>query len=221
MEEESLSGYYIVEITRAETGWAFDPVWAFEETWFNFHTDTLAHATTYYHVAADGLYLAGYDGTGDIQPSSGDESYRFRINDRDYNSLGELLLASSRPRSTAALSPDVLVVEDPFKQALKYPIAIGAEWVFRTDNPWRIEKSVDEFEIIDVPAGSFGCFVVRSREDRNGDGDFTESPLMRDYVAEQGLVRRSHIRLDVMVQSQGGDWRFVDIIDEYELVAWE
>lgn len=217
------AGYYVVEIDRVETGWLAESVLAFEETWYNFADDALAHATSYYYVDDDGLKLAAYINSGGINPVSGDESCRFQYNDRQYSSLGDWLARSDR-NQLSALSLDAdTIVEDPAKLVLEYPLAVGAAWTFRIDDPWRIEKSVTGYETVDVPAGEFGCFVVRSLVDVDDDGDFTESPLLRDYIAEEGLVLRSEMWLDVMLVDTAGHPTgvLVDMIEEYELVAWE
>ncbi|MCD6250225.1 MAG: hypothetical protein J7J98_07855 [candidate division Zixibacteria bacterium] len=216
----TVSGYFLLEVVGTDTGWQVNPVYVFEETWFDLDQVTLNNSTTWYHVTNDGLYLVGYDGPGNIIPASLSTSYRYRFGGREFESVSELL--GQVEGTGVALSPRELIVEDPPKLGLEYPISIGAEWVFREDDPWRIEKQIHDFEIISVPAGNFGCFVVSWLEDTNNDGSFNDNLVFLDYIAEEGLVRRSILMANVLVVDEhGNELGFIDITDEYELVAWE
>ncbi len=73
-----------------------------------------------------------------------------------------------------------------------------------------------------MPAGDFGCFVVRWLEDTDNDGSFNDNLVFYDYIAEEGLIRRSILMANVLViDEHGNELGFIDITDEYELVAWE
>ena len=171
-------------------------------------------------MASDGLYLVGYDGAGNIIPAATAVSYRYRFSGCEFGSVSELLGVVEG--TSAALSPREIVVENPPKLGLKYPIEIGAEWTFRENDPWHIEKQIHDFEIISVPAGDFGCFVVRWLEDTDNDGSFNDNLVFFDYIAEEGLIRRSILMANVLViDEHGNELGFIDITDEYELVAWE
>lgn len=213
-------GYFQIEVVDTNSSWPVGLVYEFEETLFDLDEVTISTSTAWYHAANDGLYLAGYDGDGHIIPSATAVAYRYRFGGREFTSVSELL--GMVEGTSAALSPREIIVEDPPKLVLEYPIAVGAEWVFRIDNPWRIEKSVTGYEIIDVPAGRFGCFVVRWLEDTNDDGLFNDNVEFYDYIAEEGLIKRSILMTNVLViDEHGNELGFIDITDEYELVAWE
>ena len=216
----TVSGYFLIDVVGTDTGWQVNPVYVFEETWFDLGQVTLSNSTTWYHVAGDGLYLAGYDGAGNIIPAATAASYRYRFGGRTFGSVSELL--GIVEGTGTALSPRELVVENPPKLGLEYPIEIGAEWTFRENNPWHIEKQINDFEIISVPAGDFGCFVVRWLEDTDNDGSFNDNLVFFDYIAEEGLIKRSILIANVLViDEQGNELGFIDITDVYELVAWE
>ena len=213
-------GYFLMEVVGTDTGWQVGLVYEFEETWFDLDQVTLSNSTTWYHVANDGLYLAGYDGAGNIIPAATAVSHRFRFGGREFASVSELL--GMVEGTGTALSPREIIVENPPKLGLEYPIAIGAEWTFRENEPWHIEKQIHDFEIISVPAGEFGCFVVRWLEDTDNDGSFNDNLVFFDYIAEEGLIKRSILMANVLViDEHGNELGFIDITDEYELVAWE
>ncbi len=215
-------GYFLIEILGTDTGWQVEPVYEFEETWFDLDQVTLSSTTTWYHVNSDGFYLAGYDGPGNIIPASTSGSYRFIFGGREFGSIAVLLGHVEGTGTALSRSPEDIIVENPPKLGLKYPIALGSEWTFRESDPWPIFKHIHDYEIISVPAGEFGCFVVRWLEDTDNDGTFNENLVFRDYIAKQGLVRRSIIMSNVLVIDEfGNEIDFIDIIDEYELVAWE
>ncbi len=211
------SSYHVVTVLSTDTGWSVDPIYVFGETWFAFQNMALDSSLTYNHANSAGLFLAGYDGERYATPTG----YSFPF------SVGRLTAAADLSGrfigpSRNALGTEDIVIEDPFRLGLEYPLEIGAEWVFRNGDPRRIEKSCEAFEIIEVPAGEFGCFVVQWQVDLNGDGSFNDNVMFTDYIAEQGLIKRAVLFPNVLVLDEfGNEVGFIDITDDFDLIAYE
>jgi len=197
--------YYRVAVLGSDGSWSFQPVYVIEEAWFNVDLATVGFDTCYYFAADSGLFLAAYTDVSGVQPSGLEEGSR----------RGSLM-----ERMTAASSPDGLIIENPPKPSFKYPIEVNKEWTFRSGTP-RIVKKVIGYEIIDVPAGEFGCFVVESKYDSDGNGSFDDNVLHKDYVSEFGLVKRTSIVYDADIVVGGHVIGQADITENYELVAAE
>lgn len=195
--------YYRVTVRGSDGNWSFQPVYVLEEAWFNIDLATVGFDTCYYYAADSGLFLAGYTAASGIQPSGADTGDR----------PGGVV-----ERLAAVMSPEALIVENPPKPSFKYPLEVNKEWTFRSGTP-RIVKKVTGYEIIDVPAGRFGCFVVESRYDSNGDGTFDDNVSYMDYVSEVGLVKRTSVVYDADIVIGGHVIGQADITETYELVS--
>ena len=53
-----------------------------------------------------------------------------------------------------------------------------------------------------MPAGTFSCFKVQWLIDLNGNGAFDDNVELHDFIADQGLIRRSILMRDLVITSE-------------------
>ena len=96
--------------------------------------------------------------------------------------------------SAIIISPDSLYVEQPTKIVLKYPLTAGMEWKYSERNkPRRANKRVLGETDVKTFAGTFTAVPVQWLVDFDGDGDFDNNIEYIDYIANEGLVKRSFL----------------------------
>jgi hypothetical protein len=211
-----------VQVVESDPTWPQQPAFVFKEYVADFELGKLDSSRTFYQQTDAGLFMLGYDGAGYIIPAaaSSDVSYRFR--GITYASLEDLLgrVRKGALRYTKALGD--IIVEDPPLLGLKYPIMLDSVWVYRPSEPFHIEKHVTSYEIVSIPSGTYGCFVVQWLHDIDNDEVIDTDIEFYDYVSEVGLVVRDITLYDVeILDPMGNVLEVVDVLDRYELVAAE
>ena len=117
----------------------------------------------------------------------------------------------------------VVTLEDPPVVTLQYPLEPGSHWQMRAEGePFRIDKEVVGRTEVEVPAGRFDCYVVQWTYP--GSPSLDEQVEFYDYIAAEGLVKRSIITKNVPVTTYSdpyGQMGIVDLRDEFELVSYQ
>ncbi len=219
--QEPRVSYYVVEVTGTDPAWAYQPAFVFNERFAEFDLTGCDSGNAYYYHCDSGLYLLDIDASGGSLPVSASDGNAYRFKGRQYDSVDRLLTAVR----TASLGGEVgragSTVDVSPRLGLKYPIETGASWVCEDSDVRRLAKEVTDYEIIDVPSGRFGCFVVRWFYDMDVDGEYDDDIVYCDYIGEHGLVRRSIKLYGVEITDPLGHViDVVDVTDEYELVAY-
>lgn len=184
----------------------------FKETLIeNNHTFT---SDTYYTNSNKGLYLHAYRGPGHVVPKV-TQKKRILFKGKYFSDIQEItsFITKAFPRSYSI--NDTLIYEIPPLQSLKYPLEIGAQWVYRNpDNPWHIEKKIVGFEEVDVATGKFDCFKIQWLYDIDNKGVWDPDIIFYDYICEQGLVKRSIIFKNATISFELEPIGTFDIKDE-------
>jgi hypothetical protein len=162
----------------------------------------------WYSNRPDGLFFHAYQpGTSVVAPKPRSGFARpFSL-----RGLMELDEAGTGP---SIWDPDSLIYEDPPLRAFPYPPQRGYEWMYRPPgDPWHINKRITGTARIRVPAGLFDCYEVQWLMDFHEDGHWDNNIVMFDYVAPEGLIRRSSYHWLWLTDVNG------DTLGMYE--AWE
>ncbi|MBN1481388.1 hypothetical protein EH223_03350 [candidate division KSB1 bacterium] len=157
----------------------------------------------YYQNNADALYLIASLGLPTTLPK------------RALNSPAgpsPTLIALTHPLHTfanpvSAAAPDSLYLEQPAKIVLKYPLAEGTEWKYSEKNkPRRVNKRVLGEIAVQTAAGTFTAVQVQWIMDFDGDGAFDNNILFIDYIANEGLIKRSFLIQGLPVVDDDGTY---------------
>jgi hypothetical protein len=183
---------------------------------------------SYFKNEADGLYFYGYRGYGSsAMPSrANDDALPFKLafKGREFSSFNALRLfveQSYVPASPAGIADTTrpLFLENPPAKSLSYPTDASTQWVMRA-SLLRIEKKYVGNEQITVPAGIFNCRKVDWFHDRDGGGNFDEDIKIIDYIAPEGLIRRTTVMKNINGRdAQGNDLGKFSTTSEYVLTS--
>ena len=164
----------------------------------------------WYTNEPDGLYLQAYQpGTWVVAPKP----------NADFGFVRPFLLQGLMELQVLGQGPDVwdpdsLIYEVPPLKVFPYPPQPGYEWMYRPPgDPWHINKRILGTTEIEVPAGRFECYEVQWLSDFHEDGQWDDNLVMFDYVAPEGLVRRSMYHWLWLITENG------DTLGMYQ--AWE
>ena len=135
---------------------------------------------SWYSNADSGLYVIAYSGAGKAQPVL-----------PKINSLNHLvrltlmncmnMLPNLSPIINTIMSDSILFY-DPPRKALAYPLSTNVRWI-ELVYPFYRERYVDELKSVQVPAGVYNCYTIKS--DWDLDIEFT------DYMnLTNGLISR-------------------------------
>jgi hypothetical protein len=117
---------------------------------------------------------------------------------------------------------DSLHLEKPVKTVLRYPLKAGTEWTYSERNkPRRVNKRVIGEEDVDTHIGTFKTVKIQWIADFDGDGEFDDNVEYYDFIANEGLVKRSFlIRNLPLVDDEGGNIGNYDYQDQSLLVSY-
>ncbi len=160
-------------------------------------------SASFYQNRVDGLYLL----SGVIEPialpkgAGENEAYNRILTPGDYPAI-------------AATS--FLYDENSMHRVLEYPMQVGTEWSYAEQNrPRRIHKKVIGKTDVTTDAGTFKAVIVQWFVDFDADGEFDSNLEYFDYIANEGLVKRSFlIRNLPVVDDDGGNIGSYDYRDE-------
>ena len=161
---------------------------------------------TFYRNDSDGLYMLAYEPGASLVNPKPQGRAQILFKGMYFSSVREIASHVVGIAECMGERPDSLIYEDPPVRALKYPLRVGSSWNYRqTGNPWRIDKEVTGTEQVDVPAGSFDCFVVKWSIDISDDGEWDNEIEFIDYIATEGLIRRWLAFSDMIAIGPEGD----------------
>ncbi len=164
----------------------------------------------FFENTADGLFFHGSDrvcgvGPFPMKPVPQSSLYFHR---RIFNSPSELFayILPDGPLSGYAGSENQRGPEYPPVLSLKYPLQIGQRWTYREPgNPFAIDKLVSFDETLTTGAGTFECLRVQWLHDLDADGSWDGDIDFRDWIAEEGLIRREIIVREVLRTDVNGE----------------
>ena len=101
---------------------------------------------------------------------------------------------------------DTLYETSP-RQALKYPMTVGQEWIYRP-SPSGLSRRIVALENVSVPAGVFLCYKIQTTiEDYPGVELF-------DFLSEKGLIKRSLLIRSFSITTPDGP----EVLGVYDLL---
>ena len=117
--------------------------------------------------------------------------------------------------------PDSLFRHIPAKVVLHYPLTPDREWKYsEKGKPRRANKRVIGETQVSTPAGTFDVVQVQWHLDFDGDGDFDDFVEFYDYIAAEGLVKRSFLVKNLpLVDDSGTFIGTYNYLDNSELVT--
>jgi hypothetical protein len=188
-------------------------VYNFETTLYE--SGDIMVSNEYYNVADSCLiefaYYRGYMFT----PKSGRSNLRFKFDGKLYSNVEEIFEIL---QTGIDFHPRDSIYYDPVT-SLDYPLELNKQWTYRTDGLWLIEKQIINQTTTLVPAGTFNCWLIRwthPEQNWNDDLDF------RDYVTEQGLIKRTINFYNIACTDQNGIFvGYVDMYQEHILTDYE
>ncbi len=159
----------------------------------------------YYQHSGDALYLVASLGSGLVLPKT---AAALPI----YHSAHFLHSSFAHTYSSES---DSIFRHLPPKAVLHYPLSEAREWRYsETGKPRRANKRVVGETEVSTPAGTFDVVQIQWRLDFDGDGSFDDNVEYFDYIAEQGLVKRSFVVRNLpLVDDKGnfiGSYDFID-----------
>ena len=114
---------------------------------------------------------------------------------------------------TRGVSVDSLIVRDEPRVVYELPLEVGAGWVSFTD-PFRSTRAVVGRETVEVEAGTFDCFVIRTEIDIAAQFEWF------DYVSvEHGLVLRTTERVGEYRGPDNQPLGLMRTVERLELIA--
>ena len=204
----------VSEIVRMDTlpnsveTFVFHTTETFENLSFKFEDDS------YYKNQADGLFLYAHSNQVAILLKSAVKK-QFLFQDRYFKNIREILLFIERVVVNNITTADTLIIEDPPFKSLQYPLEIGSQWIYSTNNFATTEKKVLGKEKVETPAGDFDCIKIQWIIDFGSDIEFF------DFICSKGLVKRSVTVKDIRVttpDNPDGTGVLFDSKDEFDVI---
>ncbi|MBN1559087.1 hypothetical protein JW998_02475 [candidate division KSB1 bacterium] len=178
-----------------------------------------AFSTSYHHYQnnSDALYLVATVGSPVTLPKK--TAAMNRLFEKVWEIPFDLMSLFEENRNSAA---DSLHLEKPVKTVLQYPLKAGAEWTFSEKNrPRRIRKRVIGEEDVKTKAVTFKTVKIQWIVDFDGDGEFDSNVEYFDYIANEGLVKRSFVIRNLpLLDDEGGNIGSYDYQDQSLLVSF-
>jgi hypothetical protein len=161
----------------------------------------------YYQNRSDGLYIV----SGSDDPSS------LPKNSHALSNAGILDMNTADLKTFSLFNPHFgKPNSSSVRCALKYPLKAGTEWSYTEKNrPRRVNKKVIGETTVQTNTGSFKAVQVQWIVDFDGDDEFDDIIEYYDYIANEGLVKRSFlIKKLPVVDDDGGNIGSYDYLDE-------
>lgn len=137
-------------------------------------------AKSWYSNSDSGLYVMAYSGAGRSQPVIP----KINAENNSVNiafSNSSIMLPDLYSFINSNLA-DSIQYFDPPRKVLAYPLRIGVRW-FELIDPFHSERFVDEKISVEVPAGIYNCYTVKTDWDLNIE--------LTDYMnLDDGLIKR-------------------------------
>jgi len=214
---DTLRATSLIEITGKVT--LFDSVeaYVFRESFTE--NNKLHESEVFFNNGEDGFYCYGYTSGNYAAPLKVSAEKRILFNGQFFRDENELLNRVAEKLTGFSLRADSINYETPPLQSLQYPLKIGSQWKYREKgNPWMYDKRVRKGEMIEVPTGEFYCYVVQWLIDMDANGIWDDNIIFYDYIAKEGLIKRTIVLKDLLLMDINGDViGSYDTKDEYVL----
>jgi hypothetical protein len=157
--------------------------------------------SSFYQNKADGLYLI----SGAVEPLALPKTTK--RNDK---------FGIVAPGIYSFSKENTIFFSENARRVLQYPLKPGTEWTYAEQNkPRRMNKKVIGTADITTRAGTFKTVKIQWIVDFDGDGQFDNSVEFFDYIADEGLVKRSFLIKNLPVlDDDGGNIGSYDYLDE-------
>jgi hypothetical protein len=154
---------------------------------------------SWYSNSDSGLYVIAYSGAGRSQPVIP------KINARRNLLIESLsnsrIILPDLPTFMNLNFSDSIQYFDPPRKVLAYPLKTGVRWV-ELIYPFYRERYVDELKSVQVPAGIYNCYEIKS------DWDFEIE--LTDYISlSEGLIRRVVYADSMSITTEGNPDTFL------------
>ncbi len=173
----------------------------------------------YYTQASGLLLLQGYVRGSPIQPVPEGPRHAYRLGNRTFRSLREMIGFLEEPLSAGAT--DSIHREYPPLTSITYPLTTGDQWTFRPQGrPWSIDKRTGSSRW-DAQLRLW-YYEVRWLYDFNGDGEWDENISITDRISAKGVLSRTLDFLNLLVTTENnpdGYVGYVDVRDEYTVTS--
>lgn len=181
---------------------------------------TTFNSEQWYTNEPDGLYMHAYRPGASFVAPKATRGSAVIVGGVSFADIRDVPGFVEGARSSPAWDPDSLILEDPPLCALPYPPLVGYEWMCRPPgSPWHIDKRIVGTARVAAPAGTFECYVIQWLVDFHEDGQWDDDLVMFDYVASEGLVRRSFYTWGWMTDEHGDTLGFLQSREESELTS--
>ena len=173
------------------------------------------HTTLEYYKQTDsGLIRIAYytDGAnfGPFRPSP--YNLKYNLNGRSYHSIKDLVGSYNTDKDLRDSTP--LIIDNPPRKTIKYPVVENSEWTLVTYGTTRITKKYTGFETVVVPGGSFYC--VKIKRSWYYDSAVPEpNSISYDYFSKEGMIKRDFLIKDILItNSTGAPIGYIDVKEE-------
>jgi len=157
----------------------------------------------FYAHGHDGTYMHAYipgSSAAAPKPAVGSE---FWFGGARVSGLTDILRLAQGEALLADSLRETILYDEPLL-AFPRPMRVGDQWTIRdSDEYWRVDKRVAGFEKVEVPAGTFYCYVVEWLIDFDDDGEWDEDSRFTDYVSRLGLIRRDRWAELIAMSAEG------------------
>lgn len=147
-----------------------------------------------------------------------DNSIRYSVNKKIFSSIEELFSYYKNDFDFDNSNDTALIFDSPPVVAIKYPITLNTEWLFKNVGTTKFTKKYLNFENVKVQSGSHYCIKIQKIWCL--DNSLTPEPnlIHYDYFAKEGMVKRDFKIKDIAISnSMGNIIGYVDAKEEAEL----
>ncbi len=180
----------------------------------------------YYNNLYDGLYYYAYSYPIFLPPLQDSYGKLLYFEGKNFTSIREIILWLENISFVSSSESDTSYYLPP-RKSIQYPLQIGSQWTYSNDVDFgRIDKKVISYEIVQVPAGNFGCYKIQWLYDLNNDDNWESDIEIFDYVHSLvnsiGVVKRSILlkNIDFTDYCYGHKATF-DVIEKVQLTAFK
>jgi hypothetical protein len=163
--------------------------------------DRLIVFHNYYAQEGSALRMHGYTGGPFVAPRTL-PGVTFHVDGIPFQSLTELEMSLTSMLNYA--QSDSIILDDPPREVLQFPLMPGRQWVYWSSDSWHTEKRVDRQTWGEIGGAARSYTEVRWLYDRDRDGEWDENLSVVDRLSIDGLLQRTFEIRDIVVTGPGG-----------------
>jgi len=157
------------------------------------------NSNSYYNLEDSALICYGYQNASMIPPKNSEQKFFYNFDDKRFNSPREIV--EYIERGMKETRNDSLYY-DPVR-CFDFPLQQDQSWIYRTsNNPWKIVKTVVGNEEVEVPAGTFDCWVVHIT---HPESDWSDQISFYEYVSCEGVIKRDLEFINSAISNEDGN----------------